>query len=436
MNKTFSSFSFGCRVNQAEKEALDRQLLLAGLTQNHENPDIYIMNTCAVTQKAEREARQFIYQTRRKMPKTKIVVTGCAATKWIVEGKTIEETDTLIPNTAKEFAASLILKKLYGSNQLLPPDRPKVLLQPDKYSNSGRFLLKIQDGCHRFCTFCIVPYLRGKPRSVPTKEIIQTINNYRCDNQIREVILTAINTEAYGYDTGETFVELLESILDKTKIERVSFGSIHPWSIKQDFFDFYKKSLSYGRLVKFFHIPLQSGSNNILTLMKRGYTREECIEKLQTLSSIDPFTFIGTDIIVGFLEESEKDFADTYRFLRDSPISRFHVFRFSKREKTAASFMAKRLKNVSPSTKQKRAKLLSELSQKKYQVFLQKHIGHTFSALFLEKREHGYQSALLHNQISVTIRNTKDEKGTISPVHITEMRNGLLLGKKAKRDGG
>lgn len=431
MNKTFSSFSFGCRVNQAEKEALDRQLLLAGLTQNHENPDIYIMNTCAVTQKAEREARQLVYQTKRKLPGTKIIITGCAATKWIIEKADISEIDVLIPNTAKEFAASLILKKLYGSNQLLPPDRPKVLLQPDKYTNSGRFLLKIQDGCHRFCTFCIVPYLRGKPRSVPTKEIIQTINNYRCDNQIREVILTAINTEAYGYDTGETFVELLESILDKTKVERVSFGSIHPWTIKQDFFDFYRKSLRTNRFVKFFHIPLQSGSNNILTLMKRGYTREECIEKLQTLSSIDPFTFIGTDIIVGFLEESEKDFADTYRFLRDSPISRFHVFRFSKREKTAAYFMAKRLQNVSPAVKQKRAQLLARLSQQKYHSFLQKHVGKTFPALFLEKRHEGYQSVLLNNQIPALIKTTRDEKRAVLPIRITELQSGLLSGKQA-----
>lgn len=429
MTSTFSSFSFGCRVNQAEKEALDRQLLLAGLTQNHSSPDIYIINTCAVTQKAEREARQFIYQTRRKMPKTKIVVTGCAATKWIVEGKTIEETDTLIPNTAKEFAASLILKKLYGSNQLLPPNAPKAILQPDKYSNSGRFLLKIQDGCHRFCTFCIVPYLRGTPRSVPSNEIVTSIKQYQ--KLIREVILTAINTEAYGYDTGESFIQLLDTIMDKTKVERVSFGSIHPWSIKPDFFDFYKKSLETGRLVKFFHIPLQSGSNTILTLMKRGYTREECIEKLQTLTSIDPFTFIGTDIIAGFLEESEKDFVDTYEFLRDSPISRFHVFRFSKREKTAAYFMAKRLQNVSPAVKQKRAQLLARLSQQKYHSFLQKHVGKTFPALFLEKRHEGYQSVLLNNQIPALIKTTRDEKRAVLPIRITELQSGLLSGKQA-----
>ncbi|MBI2616549.1 radical SAM protein [Candidatus Gottesmanbacteria bacterium] len=487
MTKTFSSFSFGCRVNQAEKEALDRQLLLAGLTQNQQNPDVYIVNTCAVTQKAEREARQFIYQTTRKLPKAKIVVTGCAATKWIIEKKPIKEADVLIPNTVKEFAASLILKRLDGQNRLFAPNSHRAILQLDKFSRSGRFLLKIQDGCHRFCTFCIVPYLRGLPKSVPISEIIQTINIYTNKNNspsisheigfldrsckpeysgtpsgidssrfpsripatisnstaqisletegesqnsvIKEVILTAINTEAYGYDTGELFIQLLEAIMEKTVIERVSFGSIHPWSITQDFFDFYKKSLDEGRLVKFFHIPLQSGSNKTLTLMKRGYTREEFIEKLQTLTSIDPFTYIGTDIITGFLEEDEKDFADTYEFLRDSPISKFHVFRFSRREKTAAYFMAKRLKNVSPQMKKKRAKLLGDLSQKKYQAFLQKHIGKTFPALFLEKREGEHQSVLLDNQIPAKIKTTKNRIGELTSVSITQYKNSELIGK-------
>lgn len=426
MSKTFSSISFGCRVNQAEKEALDRQLLLAGLTQNHQDPDVYIINTCAVTQKAEREARQFIYQTRRKMPRTKIVVTGCAATKWIIEKEDIKEADELIPNTAKEFAASLILKRLEGTNKLLAPNTPRAILQRDKFSKSGRFLLKIQDGCHRFCTFCIVPYLRGRPQSVSSAEIIQTIKTYQ--SAVKEIILTAINTEAYGYDSGTSFSELVETILEKTTIARLSFGSIHPWTIKQDFFDLYKKSLTEGRLVKFFHIPLQSGSNKILTLMKRGYTREEFIEKLKTLADFDPFTFIGTDIIVGFLEEEEKDFTDTYEFLRDSPISKFHIFRYSKREKTAGYFMSKRLKNVSPATKKKRAKLLAELSQKKYTAFLQKHVGKTFPALFLEKREDGYQSVLLDNQIPAVIKTNSDKTGKIHTVCINKLHKTSLIG--------
>src|SRR3989338_2163838 len=176
MSLTFDSFSFGCRVNQSEKEALDRQLVALGFLQTHSNPNLFIINTCAVTQKAEREARQLIFQTKRKLPAAKIIVTGCAATKWMNEKIPIQEADLLIDNTSKEFAASLILKKLHGQNRLVS-HQTKLPLTFDKYSGSKRLLIKIQDGCQRFCTFCIVPYLRGLPRSRSIKSIVSRIKN-------------------------------------------------------------------------------------------------------------------------------------------------------------------------------------------------------------------------------------------------------------------
>ena len=159
-------------------------------------------------------------------------------------------------------------------------------------------------------------------------------------------ILTAINTQAYGYDSGESFIDLVSVLIDKTRVERISFGSIHPWSVTQEFLKFYKKIRPKKRLVDFFHIPLQSGSDKILNLMRRGYTREEFVEKLTEIKNIYPDAFIGTDVIVGFLEETDQDFDDTYNFLKDSPISKFHVFRFSPREKTAAYFMKKRMNSI------------------------------------------------------------------------------------------
>jgi len=459
MQTTFCSYSFGCRVNQAEKEELDKNLQLKSFVQSDTKPDFYIINTCAVTSKAEREARQLIYQTRKKFPKTKIIVTGCSATKWINEKAQIKEAYLLVDNVNKEYIAELIRSKVKYSTSFwqVPPSgtRPeshrdagqasmtKKALLNDKYLSSGRLLLKIQDGCQRFCTYCIVPYLRGLPKSKPISEILRTVKDYAKNtpgeslratpgvkkSPIKEVILAAINTEAYGYDTGESFIDLISHILNQTSIPRISLGSIHPWSINDEFFKFYKKVMPQQRLVNFFHIPLQSGSNKILTLMKRGYTREEFIEKLNILQKINPLAFIGTDIIVGFLEENDHDFTDTYNFLFNSPIAKFHIFRFSKREKTAAYFMAKRLKEPPVAIKIKRAKFLAELGRKKYEQFLEKHIGLTFPALFLERRIEDYQEVLLDNQIPALIRTSKNLAGEIKSIKITTCKQNKLLGE-------
>ncbi len=436
MKPTFFSFSFGCRINQAEKETIDRALLASGFSFDPLQPSLYIVNTCSVTQKADREARQLIYQVRRKLPKTKIVVTGCAVTNWqkndLYRSLPI---DLAVDNLNKEFLVKLILARLVhpkgvpGSFHLASYNLRGCIgaQKGSKFLNSGRLLIKIQDGCHRFCSFCIVPYLRGLPKSPKISEIISRIKNSKED--LSEVILTAVNTEAFGRDTGEKFTDLIQSVFKETKIKRLSFGSIHPWSINNDFFKIYKKYLPTKRFVRFFHIPLQSGSNRMLTLMKRGYKREEFIEKLNYLKKLNPLVFIGTDVIVGFLEETDTDFTETYELLKNSPIARFHVFRFSKREQTAAFYLAKRLKEPSDSVKMKRAKILADLSKKKYQDFLQKHVGVSLDSLILEKKFNGLREVLLENQIPAYVRVDDDLVGEIKPVKIMEFRNGILRGR-------
>ncbi len=431
--KTFKTFAFGCRVNQAEEEEIQKQMLNSGFSWKDEKPEIFIVNTCAVTDKAEREARQLIYQIKRESPKTFIVATGCATTNWQQQALLNKlPIDLPVNNLNKEYLVKLIIKKLKSEAR-----NPKhetisnvsdlgfgISNLPNKYTLSGRYLLKIQDGCHRFCTFCIVPYLRGLPKSTPTKKIIEKINSL--PNSIKEVILTAINTEAFGKDTGENFIDLLKAVLEKTRIQRLSFGSIHPWSIGQKFFAFYKKQAG-NRLVDFFHIPLQSGSDKILGLMKRGYKRKEFEEKLFSIQKINPYALIGTDVIVGFLEETDKDFEDTYEFLKKVPISKFHVFRFSKKKKTAAYYLAKRLDEPSSKIKRDRSQLLIELSNKKYQKFQEKLVGRTFSCLFLPRIEENYQEGLLSNQVLVTVQTNKNLASEIKNVQVTQFRKEKLI---------
>jgi len=456
MKITFSSFAFGCRVNEAEKEALDRKMLEAGFSFSEKNPDIFIINTCAVTHKAEREVRNLIYQIKRKNPKTKIVVTGCSATYW-QKNKLYDQLpiDLLVDNINKEFLVELLKKRLFLSNQASPILSTEYKLT-SKFLSSRRLLVKIQDGCQRFCTFCIVPYLRGLPKSRKIEEIVEEINNHyysvipnlfrdlnsdkilnqvkneiKTQRPISEIILTAINTEAFGLDTGESFIDLIEKVLEKTKVPRLSFGSIHPWSITPQFINFYQKISTENRLVNFFHIPLQSGSDTILKLMKRGYATEEILEKLYGLQKINPLSLLATDVIVGFLGETEKEFEKTYSFLEKSPLVKFHIFRFSKRKNTAAYYMAKNIKEPTEEEKKKRAKALAELSAKKYLNFLEKNIGRTSNALILNKEKNGFYEALLDNQLPILIEKEKDLKaGEIVKAKVKKIKNGKLMGKE------
>jgi len=430
--KTFDSFSFGCRVNQAEIEALDRELMQKGYEKQAQKPDIYILNTCSVTQKAEREARKHIYNLKRQFPDTKVVVTGCAATNWSKTNTKVNGVDYLIDNKSKELITELLEKKYNFNHDTSDVKRVKAYDEPlanaatDKFMRSKRVIIKIQDGCHRFCSFCIVPYLRGLPQSTKIDDIVAQIQSYP---EYVEAILTAINTEAYGRDSGETFVDLIDAILTKTTIPRISFGSVHPWTFQEDFFTLYRKYAHSNRFVDFFHIPLQAGSDNMLRLMKRGYTRDEFIEKLNMLKDINEFAFIGTDVIVGFLEETDLDFEDTYTFLEKTPISKFHVFRFSKREHTAAYYLSNRLKQPTPAVKKARSQRLRDLSDKKYAFFQEKHLEKTFETLILERREEDFQQGLLTNQMLVWVKSEKDFTGALKNVRIYDYRNGELFGK-------
>ncbi len=434
MKMTFFSESFGCRVNEAERLEINFQLKKAGFEYDFDNPTFYIINTCAVTHKAEREVRQRLYQIKRKFPKTKLVITGCAATFWQKNQLTKNlPVDLIIENVNKEFFVEIVKNSLLhqspydlpGQKESLATSQKSVILS--KFLQSRRLLVKIQDGCHRFCTFCIVPYLRGIPKSLTINQIIEKIKNFQ--GKISEVILTAVNTEAFGLDTGEKFIDLLISLIDQTNIARISLGSIHPNSIDDNFCQFYKQYLPKRRLVDFFHIPIQSGSDKILSLMKRGYRSVEILEKIHLIKNLNQWALIGTDVIVGFLDEEEADFEKTYHFLTQAPINKFHIFRYSPRKKTAAFYLAKRLKEPDDVIKKKRAKLLADLGQKKYEQFLQKHIGKFFSCLLLDKKDDQLREGLLSNQIPVFVKENKTSAGEIKNVKIIEFKKGTLFGK-------
>lgn len=426
----FDSYSFGCRVNEAEKIAMDRQMIRAGFLQDKLSPDVYIINSCAVTAKAEREARQLILMLKRANPEIKMVVTGCSATYWKKNSlwKDIP-IDLLISNIDKDYLVTLIKKRFSIKSVPVQLDQLNEA-KYDKFLSSGRVMIKIQDGCHRFCSYCIVPYLRGTPKSRKIDEVVADITQYnRYPYKLQEAIFTAINTEAFGRDTGESLIQLIDTSLSTTDIPRISFGSIHPWSINDDFIKYYKKVSSNPRFSSFFHVPLQSGSDKMLRLMKRDYKKDEILEKLNQLQNINPLALIATDIIVGYLDESDMDFQDTYSFLEESPINKFHVFRFSVRQNTAAYYERKRLKEPSATEKAKRAIALSDLSTRKFKKFLAKQTGTTSLALFIGEVNEGFQKAILNNQILTWIKTDVSLRGKMKRVKITGLSKNILKGR-------
>lgn len=423
---SFDSFSFGCRVNQAELTYINKELIKQGFEKTNINPNLYIINSCAVTQKAEREVRQHIYSFHKKNPNTIIYITGCAGTLW----KKYQLYDNLpikIINNSDKLEIPIILSNKYKNRGATTKN---FIISDDKYLDSGRLMIKIQDGCHRFCTYCIVPYLRGKPKSFTYKQILEEINNYQKE-KIKEVILTAINTEAYGIDIDSSLVGLIENILEGTNINRLSFGSIHPWSINKDLISLYSKVEYRNRLVRFFHIPIQSGSETVLKLMRRDYQLKDINSLLNQLKKIDKLTFFATDIIVGFLGETEKEFKETYNFLEESPFIKFHVFPYSPRPHTASWFMSKNFFVPKDKIKRERAKILRDLSEKKYNSFCQKIINKNLEGLILKNKINGNKIAILNNNISVII-NTKESSNKIVPIHIYDYNNGKLYGKIIK----
>ncbi len=424
--KSFFIKTFGCRVNQAEAERLAEQLVGFGLNIDETKPDFCVINSCAVTHKAVSEVRKFINSFKKKHKDSLVVLTGCSANYWLnmEKDKVVDKIDLIIPNAQKEYLAEILKKRL---NLKVSKVKEKYNLPVDKYTSSHRLLIKIQDGCHRFCSFCIVPYLRGLPRSRRINEIVKLIKEN--EDWAKEAILTAINTEAYGKDTGERFVDLIKTVLKETSIARLSFGSIHPWSLNEEFLEMYDEIKESDRFVHYFHIPLQSASNKVLSLMKRDYKAEDVKEKVFELYKKNPYIFFGTDVIVGFLEESDLDFEQTYKFLEETPFTKFHVFRFSVRKHTAAYYLARRLEKVSEVKKKQRSKALRELSRKKMLEFYKRLIGKVFPALVLSKIEEGFYTASLINQVPVLVKTPKDFTGTIKNVRILEVKSSKLVGK-------
>ena len=333
--------NFGCRVNRAETNLWSQTLIDQGYipSTTTDLPSIILINTCAITKKGEKESINKIKTLHKKYPQAKIFVTGCADFKKINNLKNI----SLFTNQEKEK----LLEKLNSSYT------PKI---KDKFSHTKRFLLKIQSGCTQFCSYCIVPFKRNYLYSLSINDAIKTVNQ-AVEKGYKEIIITGVNIDQYRYDLSL----LVKNILNKTNIQLISFGSIPINCLTQDFISLYQHPKFKSRLSHFLHIPIQSGSDKILKLMNRPYTKKDILNKFKNLKLEIRNLKFGTDIIVGFPTELNYDFQKTLNLCQKIGFSKIHVFKFSPRPNTTARILFENSPKISKDTLKSRSQKIRSI---------------------------------------------------------------------------
>lgn len=328
----------------AETNLWSQILTKQGLTPStsYDQPSTILINTCAITKKGEKESLNKVKFLSQKYPKSKIIITGCANFSKIENLKNI----SIYTNKEKEKLLNK-LKSLYS---------PKI---KDKYSHTKRYLLKIQSGCSQYCSYCIVPFKRNYLYSLPITEAISTVKQAIKDGY-KEIIITGVNIDQYQYDLSA----LIKSLLDKTTIKLISFGSIPLNCLTENFVSLYQKSKYKKRLSHFLHIPIQSGSNKILKLMNRSYTKSDILKKFKTLTLEIKNLKFGTDIIVGYPTETKLDFKETLNLCKQINFSKIHVFPFSPRPGTKARILFENSPKISKEELKLRSKQIQSSQQK------------------------------------------------------------------------
>ncbi len=404
--KTVAFHTLGCKLNFSETSSISRLMENEGFEKRpFDSPaDIYVINTCSVTENADKECRYLVRQIQRKSPESFVVITGCYAQLKPKEIAEIPGVD-LVLGAAEKFNMAAHIRELVkgDSAKICSCDIEQVNDFHDSYSfnDRTRAFLKIQDGCDYQCSFCTIPMARGKSRSDSLNHVLENVRSL-AGKGIQEIVLTGVNLGDFGNTEPETkkktedFLELAKA-LDKLKeIPRFRISSIEPNLLNNDIIDLVANS---DRFMPHFHIPLQSGSNKILALMRRRYMREHYADRVSRIKTLMPHAAVGADVIVGFPGETDEDFKETLNFLHSLEISYLHVFTYSERENTRAVEM----RPVVPvSVRNERNKILRNLSFQKLQYFTFIHSGQTRKVLFERSRDKNMMEGFTDNYIRVT----------------------------------
>ena len=405
MNKSVAFHTLGCKLNYSETSTLSRTLEAEGFEKKEfeDVADVYVINTCSVTENADKECRQIVRRIQKRAPESLVVITGCYAQLKPKEIAEIEGVD-LVLGAAEKFNIVEHLKELSkgDSTKICSCEIEDVEGFNASYSiaDRTRTFLKVQDGCDYNCSFCTIPLARGHSRSDSVEGVIGNIKELAAAGT-KEIVLTGINLGDFGKGTNggkkreESFFELIQEIEKTAGIERFRISSIEPNLLTNEIIEFVAKSKKF---MPHFHIPLQSGSNTILGLMRRRYRRELYADRVALIKSLMPDCCIGVDVIVGFPGETEAEFQETFNFLHSLDISYLHVFTYSERDNTLAVDMEQ---VVPMNVRHERNKVLRNLSYQKMQYFTEAHRGETRPVLFESQNKNGVLEGYTDNYIRV-----------------------------------
>lgn len=409
MSKTVAFHTLGCKLNYSETSTLSRTLEADGFVKKdfEEDADVYVINTCSVTENADKECRMIVRRIQKRAPEAMVVITGCYAQLKPKEIAQIEGVD-LVLGAAEKFNLAAHLKELTksaagdGGAKICSCDIEDVAGFNSSFSvnDRTRAFLKVQDGCDYNCSFCTIPLARGHSRSDSIEGVLRNMRELATTGT-KEIVLTGINLGDFGKgaDGGKTrdssFYELIQEMDKEQGIDRIRISSIEPNLLNNEIIEFVAKSRLF---MPHFHIPLQSGCNKTLAAMRRRYKRELYEERVANIKTLMPHCCIGVDVIVGFPGETDEDFKETYDFLHRLDVSYFHVFTYSERENTLAADM----KPVVPvHIRNERNKALRNLSYQKMQYFTEQHRGETRKVLFESAGKNGMLEGFTDNYIKV-----------------------------------
>ena len=407
--KTVAFCTLGCKVNQYETNAMEQQFIKAGynILQFNEKSDIYIINTCTVTNMSDKKSRQMLRKAKQLNEKSIVVAVGCYAqvAKDILEE--IDEIDLILGNNEKKNIVKYVEE--YNKNKITHLED---VMHQDEFVDFGttvhmdktRAVIKVQDGCDRFCSYCIIPYARGRVRSRKIKSVVDEVKSL-AQNEVKEIVITGIHIASYGKDfkDGTTLIDLLEELNKIEGIERIRLGSIEPTIINDEFLN---RLTKLNKICHHFHLSLQSGCDETLKRMNRRYTTAEFTEIVERLRKYYNDVILTTDIIVGFPQESEEEFQKTYEFLKKVKFYKMHVFKYSPRKGTKAEIMKGQ---IDGNKKEERSQKLIELSDENEKKYNESFVGKEVDILFEEEKNGQFRGHTKNYILGVLENNEQHE---------------------------
>lgn len=426
-----SFYTLGCRLNQAETAIIARSLQNQGyeITEYGQPADLTVINTCTVTEQADAKCRQAVRKTLRNSPETFVAVVGCYAQMAVDTIKDIPGVDLIVGNEHK-------LKLIDYLNGLQKQDKPMVVHSPKisreeftiesygLYDNATRANLKIQDGCNFVCSFCIIPTARGAARSRKMADILLEAKKL-VDLGHQELVLTGVNIGTYSSENN-TVTTILNELEKITDLKRIRISSIEPTTISKKVIEMMADS---EKICNHLHIPLQSGDDRILKLMRRKHNSKEFAEFIEFVLHTVPDVGVGTDVMVGFPSEDDGAFTNTKKFLADLPISYYHVFKYSDRKGTSAHKMPDK---VPYDIKKKRTNIIIEQGKRKKHMFFDKNLNKTLPVLFEQKNRDGLWTGYTSNYMSVAVKSEEDLHNKIRNVSLISINGDKISGSLIK----